>query len=178
MAFHLTPYLRTGEPFSETSYAYGEATLWETQSTKDCLSSATLGNQHKVTSSWKRISHFMQRLLQMLSINANTMFVLHLNANSICFAQSMPPLWSLCWAAQVCSSCFLELEADFQRASVTKGRAGKRAGSQRVWQGSCGFCGGFFAFRQERNKSKSEFQNLLLEQLGFVCGIFFFNGSD
>lgn len=32
-------------------------------------------------------------------------------------------------------------------------------------------------FRQERNKSESEFQNLLLEQLGFLCGIFFFNGS-
>ena len=41
----------------------------------------------------------MQRLLQMLSINANIMFVFYLNANSICFAQSMPLLCSL-WQRQ------------------------------------------------------------------------------
>lgn len=86
----------------------------------------------------------MQILLQRLSINANIMFVFYLNANSICFAQSMPSLCSLCWAARVCSSCFLEFETDFQRARVTKRSSLKRKESKQVWWGSWG---GFFTFK-------------------------------
>lgn len=72
----------------------------------------------------------MQILLQRLSINANIVFVFYLNANSIWFAQSMPSLWSLCWATQVCSSCFSEFETDFQSASITRGSSAKTSKKQ------------------------------------------------
>lgn len=78
----------------------------------------------------------MQILLQRLSINANIMFVFYFNANSICFAQCMPSLCSLCWVAQVCSSCFLESETDFQGGKVTKSSSLKTTESKQVQWGS------------------------------------------
>lgn len=79
----------------------------------------------------------MQILLQSLSINANVMFVFYLKANSICFAQSMASLCSLCWAAQVCSSCVSESETCCQRARVTD-RALWRGRKKQVCRGPGG----------------------------------------